>query len=98
MAISNGRPITTKAKRKQKADKHIVRRGVSDMNPYNLIVDEAESSVAAPLSANKPSLNIKETSKKVMIWLKCEYFYSWADKPYFIKNDFREILINLGFN
>lgn len=55
MAICENKPFTTKAKRKNKADKLLVRRGISEMDPFNLIVDEAESSVAVPISSSRPT-------------------------------------------
>jgi hypothetical protein len=28
-------------------------------------------------------------------WLKCEYFYSWIDRPYFLSHDFKQVLASL---
>jgi Iap family predicted aminopeptidase len=30
-----------------------------------------------------------------MRWFKCEYFYSWIDKPFFLSNDFKQLLVQL---
>jgi hypothetical protein len=30
-----------------------------------------------------------------MKWIKCEYFYSWIDRPYYLNNDFKQMLDQL---
>jgi len=37
-------------------------------------------------------------SKRVVRWFKCEYFYSWIDKCYFLKNDLKTALESIGLN
>jgi hypothetical protein len=31
----------------------------------------------------------------VLRWFKCEYFYSWIDRPFSLSNDFKQILASL---
>ena len=33
-----------------------------------------------------------------MRWMKCEYFYSWVERPYYIKSSFKALLAKLGFD
>ena len=35
--------MTTKTKRQMKAQSNNLRRGITDMNPFNVTIDEAES-------------------------------------------------------
>jgi len=61
-------------------------KGLPDMNPYLVIVDDLEQS---------EKYHLKGVADKVKKWIKYEYFYSGIDKPYFEKNDFQEIITAL---
>ena len=63
------------------------------MNPYCLINDEAESYQL--LKQQQPPSANQKYSRLVTRWVKCEYFYSWIDRPYFLSNDFKQLLTQI---
>lgn len=61
------------------------------MNPYIMVQDDQDT--GAQLSKNIPNPpSSVEYSKLVTRWMRCEYFYSWIDRPYYLSNDFKQLL------
>ncbi len=74
--------MTTKEKRTKKSDAFIQRQGLLSMDPFALVQDENEE-----LKNAHP-----EVSPLVLRWFKAEYFYSWVDRSYYLRNEFRQLL------
>ncbi|CDW86505.1 protein always early 2-like [Stylonychia lemnae] len=83
--------LNTKQKRQIKANKSICRRGVQEMNPYIMVQDDQDTGAQLSKNIPNPPSSI-EYSKLVTRWMRCEYFYSWIDRPYYLSNDFKQLL------
>ena len=72
------------------------------MSPYSLIHDEADlfqPGHQQPKAGGHPSILYQQKlSKLVLRWFKCEYFYSWIDRPFFLSNDFKQLLTSLDLS
>jgi hypothetical protein len=58
-------------------------KGLPDMNPYLVIVDDL---------GQDDKYHLEGVADKVRKWIKYEYFYSGIDKSYFERNDLQEII------
>jgi len=69
------------------------------MDPFALVRDEGDiyqgiGQVKSPAALSLTS----KYSNNVIRWIKCEYFYSWIDRPYFLNNDFKALLSKLDLS
>ncbi len=54
------------------------------MNPYDIVendIDFVNNLNKAPASSLPQSAKV---GRKVLLWFKCEYFYSWIDRAFFM--------------
>jgi hypothetical protein len=73
------------------------------MNAFALVHDESDLFQPGMMQLNKNGNNPgpasifyqQKISKHVLRWFKCEYFYSWIDRPFFLSHDFKHILQTL---
>mmetsp|Transcript_39565 Transcript_39565/g.38082 ORF Transcript_39565/g.38082 Transcript_39565/m.38082 type:complete len:247 (+) Transcript_39565:79-819(+) len=67
------------------------------MNPFTLVHDESDIYCQSQIPGHITHMNSMQSriSKGVLRWFKCEYFYSWIDRPYFLYHDFRHFIKSL---
>eukprot|EP00826_Nyctotherus_ovalis_P000867 TRINITY_DN10062_c0_g1_i1.p1 TRINITY_DN10062_c0_g1~~TRINITY_DN10062_c0_g1_i1.p1 ORF type:complete len:229 (-),score=60.99 TRINITY_DN10062_c0_g1_i1:604-1290(-) len=71
-----------RARRERESARKSTTRGLDEMNPYLIVADDPEQGGHQP----------EDVGEKVKRWMRCEFFYSAIDRPYFEHDELRELI------